>query len=200
MTLRRDLVIGTPLTTNLVLTFGGAVVILLATQIAVNLPFTPVPITGQTFGVLVAAMLLGRVRGVAAVAMYLAAGVMGAPVFANFSSVAAAFGPTSGYLLGFLPMAFVAGHLAEKGWTRSWGGAIGAGLIAHTVVLTIGSLVLAAYVGFEKIWVMGIAPFLVGDLVKSVSAAILVRLATSKRKSTGGASRPNNTSEAEGQA
>jgi biotin transport system substrate-specific component len=182
MSLRRDLAVRAPLATDIVLSFGGAVVILLATQVAFNLPFTPVPITGQTFGVLVAAMLLGHVRGVAAVTMYLVAGLMGAPVFANFSSLTAVVGPTSGYLLGFLPMAYVAGLLAEKGWTSSYLGAISTGLIAHTVVLVVGSLVLAAFVGIENAWFMGVAPFLIGDVVKSVAAAIVVRLASAKRR------------------
>lgn len=182
MTLRRDAVAGSPLVMDIVLSFGGALVIVLATQIAFNLPFTPVPITGQTFGVLVASMLLGRVRGVAAVCMYLAAGIMGVPVFANFSSVSAVVGPSSGYLLGFLPMAYVAGLLAQKGWTLSYVGAITTGLVAHTVVLCIGALVLAAFVGIGNAWAMGVVPFLVGDVIKSIAAAIIVRIALSRRK------------------
>lgn len=182
ITLRRDVVADYPVVTDIMLSFVGATVIVLATQIAVELPFTPVPITGQTFGVLVVAMLLGRERGVAAVAMYLVAGVLGAPVFANFASITAIVGPTSGYLLGFLPMAYLAGWLAQKGWTLSYVGAITTGLLAHTVVLCLGTLVLAAFVGVSNAWEMGVAPFLVGDVVKSVAAAVIVRLATSRRK------------------
>lgn len=182
LTLRRDAVAGSPLVMDIVLSFGGALVIVLATQIAFNLPFTPVPITGQTFGVLVASMLLGRVLAVAAVSMYLVAGIMGVPVFANFSSMSAIVGPSAGYLFAFLPMAYLAGLLAQKGWTLSYVGAITTGLVAHTVVLCIGALVLAAFVGIGSAWAMGVAPFLVGDVVKSVAAAVIVRLATSKRK------------------
>lgn len=182
MTLRRDIAVRSPLLTDIVLSVGGALLIVLATQVAVNLPFTPVPITGQTFGVLIASMLLGRVRAVAAVAIFLTAGIMGAPVFANFMSVTALFGPSAGYLLGFIPMAYVAGLLAEKGWTLSYLGAITTGLVTHTIVLCIGALVLAAFVGVSNAWAMGVAPFLVGDVIKSVAAAVVVRLATSRRK------------------
>ncbi|MDZ4746080.1 MAG: biotin transporter BioY [bacterium] len=182
LTLRRDIVAGSPLVTDIVLSVVGATVIVLATQVAVNLPFTPVPITGQTFGVLVVAMLLGRMRGMYAVGMYLGAGLLGAPVFANFMSLPAIFGPTSGYLLGFLPMAYVAGLLSEKGWNLSYVGAITTGLVAHTVVLICGVVVLSAFVGVGNAWTMGVAPFLVGDIVKSVVAAVVVRLALSKRK------------------
>lgn len=182
MTVRRDFAERSPVATDVVLSFGGALVIVLATQIAINLPFTPVPITGQTFGVLVASMLLGRVRAVGAVAMYLVAGIMGAPVFANFASVSAIFDPTAGYLFGFIPMAYIAGLLAEKGWSLSYLGAITTGLVAHTIVLCIGALVLAAFVGIGNAWAMGVEPFLLGDVVKSVAAAIVVRLATSRRK------------------
>lgn len=182
MTLHRDIAARSPLVTDAVFSFGGALLILVATQLAINLPFTPVPITGQTFGVLVASMLLGRTRAVAAVAMYLVAGMMGAPVFANFSSITALVGPSAGYLIGFLPMAYIVGLLAEKGWTLSYLGAITTGLVAHTIVLCTGALVLAAFVGISNAWVMGVAPFLVGDIVKSVAAAVVVRLATSRRK------------------
>lgn len=182
MTLRREFAARSPLVTDIVLSVGGAMVIILATQITVNLPFTPVPITGQTFGVLIASMLLGRTRAVAAVALFLTAGIMGAPVFANFMSITALVGPSAGYLLGFIPMAYLAGLLAEKGWTLSYLGAITTGIVTHTIVLCIGALVLAAFVGISNAWAMGVAPFLIGDIVKSIAAAVVVRLATSRRK------------------
>lgn len=193
-TLRKDFAIGSPLTTDIILSFGGAIVILLATQIAFYRPDTPVPITGQTFGVLVAAMLLGRKRGVAAVAMYLTAGALGAPVFASFSSVTAFFGPTSGYLLAFLPMAFVAGWASEKGLTKSLVGGFATGLVAHTVVLLIGTAVLAAFVGVSQAWMMGVAPFLIGDVVKSSAAALMVWIALRSRGSGATADTLNDNS------
>lgn len=160
--------------THTLAVLAGTLVITLATQVSMNLPFTPVPITGQTFGVLVVAMLLGRTRGVAAVMTYLTAGLMGAPVFANWTSITAFFGPTSGYLLSFLPAAWLAGTLVQRRPFNTFAGSIGTGLLAHTVILAIGSAVLGAFVGIERAWAFGVAPFLVGEVVKSVLAAMVV--------------------------
>ena len=84
------------------------------------LPFSPVPITGQTFGVLLLAMGLGRVRGTGIVLAYLLEGAAGLPVFAGGAAgIPVLFGPTGGYLLGFLVAAYVVSWLAEKGWDRN---------------------------------------------------------------------------------
>src|SRR5512132_4009477 len=93
---------------------GASLAIALAAQVAVPLPFTPVPLTLQTLAVLLASAALGMRRGALAVALYLAEGLAGLPVFASFSSGPAPFlGPTGGYLVGFLPAAAIVGALAE---------------------------------------------------------------------------------------
>lgn len=161
------------LTTNAIYIAAGAAVIALATQVSFQLPFTPVPITGQSFGVILVALLVGRGRAVGAVLAYLAAGLMGLPVFAQWSSVTAFFGPTSGYLIAFIPAAWLAGWLVDRGLGSTVARSTGIGLLAHTVILLIGGAVLGAFVGLHNIWVMGIAPFLIGDVVKSTLAAIV---------------------------
>ena len=93
----------TPLT--YLLPVFGALAITLATQVRVDLPFTPVPITGQTFVVVLWGLIFGWRQGALAASTYLAAGALGAPVFAGFTSLTAFWGPTSGYLLGFVPAA-----------------------------------------------------------------------------------------------
>ena len=104
---------------NALLVIAGSILIALTAQVSIPLPFTPVPVTGQTFGVLVVGMALGSRRGALAVIAYLMEGAMGAPVFAGGTGGAPILaGPTAGYLFGFVPAAFVTGYLAEKwlGW------------------------------------------------------------------------------------
>ena len=101
------------------LILGGSLLIALSAQLQFVLPFSPVPITGQTFTVLLLGALYGSKRGPATVVTYLALGVMGLPVFAGGTfGVARLVGPTAGYLVGFLVAAFVVGLLSERGWDR----------------------------------------------------------------------------------
>lgn len=169
----RTLVLPTPL--SMVMPFIGAAAITLATQVRVDLPFTPVPITGQTFVVVLWGLLFGMRQGALAAAAYLGAGALGAPVFAGFTSLTALWGPTSGYLLGFVPAAALAGWLRDRGWTRTVYTAFAAAVVASAPIFLLGTPVLAAFVGWNNVVMMGIVPFLVGDVVKSALAAIVVR-------------------------
>lgn len=170
--------------TTFVLISIGAVLIAAMTQVRIPLPFTPVPITGQTFAVILWAMVAGRKVGVASVAAYLFAGALGAPIFSGFASITALWGPTSGYLLGFLPAAFVAGAFAEKINSRS--AVLRAVHYAFTCITAIaiihlcGAMVLTAFVGIDNVWSMGVAPFLVVDVIKTL--AITSILTTIRRK------------------
>ncbi len=172
-TATRSLVLPTPL--SVVMPFIGAAAITLATQVRVDLPFTPVPITGQTFVVILWGLIFGMRQGALAAAAYLGAGALGAPVFAGFSSLTALWGPTSGYLMGFVPAAALAGWLKDKGWTRNVVSTTLAALIASIPIFLLGTPILAAFVGWNNVVMMGIVPFLVGDVVKSALAAIVVR-------------------------
>ena len=149
------------------LVLGGSFLVALSAQIAIPLPFSPVPITGQTFAVLVLGMLLGRWRGTAAVLAYLAEGVLGLPVFAGgVAGIAKILGPTGGYLVSFLPAAYLAGYLAEKGWDRRISTTFIAMILGNIVIFGFGAFWLARFVGFDKALSLGVLPFLAGDVVK----------------------------------
>jgi len=154
----------------------GATVITLAAQVRIDLPFTPVPITGQTFAVVVWGLLFGSRQGALASAAYLMAGALGAPVFAGFTSLTALWGPTAGFLLGFVPAAWVAGGLRERGWTHHPIATFGAAMIASLPIFLLGVPVLASFVGWDNIMVMGVYPFVAGDVIKSGLAALTVYL------------------------
>jgi biotin transport system substrate-specific component len=148
-------------------------------QVAVPLPFTPVPVTGQTLGVLLIGALLGSKRGAAAMLMHLAEGLAGLPVFAEGSTawtltrlgVPTIIGPTAGYLLAFPVAAFVVGWLAERGWDRRLLTAAAAMLVGEVVIYAVGLPWLALYVGAERAIPLGLLPFLAGDAVKLALAA-----------------------------
>lgn len=144
-------------------------------QINIPLPFTPVPLSGGTLGVLYTGALLGSRRGAVAVVLYLLQGSMGLPVF---SGGAAGFihllGPTGGYLVGFPVGAFATGLLAERGWDRTPGRAFLAMLAGSLPIFALGLLGLSRFVPAETLLVQGLWPFLPGDLLKSaVSAGLL---------------------------
>jgi biotin transport system substrate-specific component len=157
------------------LVLGGSFFIALSAQIAIPLPFSPVPITGQTFAVLVAAMLLGRWRGTAAVLAYLVEGILGLPAFAGgvagFAKIA---GPTGGYLVSFLPAAYLVGYLAEKGWDRKISTTFLAMILGNVIIFGFGALWLGKFVGFDKALSLGVLPFLAGDVVKIGLATIIL--------------------------
>jgi biotin transport system substrate-specific component len=153
----------------------GSALIGLSAQISVNLPFSPVPISGQTFGVLLIAALLGKVRGTMAVIAYLIEGMSGMPVFAGGAGgFLYAFGPTGGYLLGFIPAAFVVGYLAERGFDRHVVRTALAMAIGSGIVLVFGALRLSAFTGSASALALGVYPFIIGDLVKIAAAALVL--------------------------
>ncbi|GAA3511470.1 biotin transporter BioY [Georgenia daeguensis] len=143
-------------------------------QLAVPLPFTPVPLTLGTFAVLLVGASLGPVRGALSVIVYMLAGLAGAPVFADGASgwAMASFG----YVLGYLPAAAALGHLARRGGDRSpWRTALGA-IGASALVYVPGVLWLMAFlgVGLGEALALGVVPFVLGDVVKAVAAALVL--------------------------
>lgn len=150
---------------------GGLLVALLA-QVRIVLPFTPVPITGQTFAVLLVGAALGSRRGAASLALYLLQGSLGLPVFAGGKSgLITLLGPTGGYLVGFVVAAFLVGYLAERGLDRRWFTALPAFLAGEIVIYLFGLPWLATFVGLEKALLGGLWPFLPGDFIKALFAA-----------------------------
>jgi biotin transporter BioY len=140
----------------------------------------PVPITGQTFAVLLAGAILGSRRGALSMLTYLGIGLSGLPFWFALGGplgIARLIGPTGGYLIGFIPAAFVVGWLAERGWTRRiWTTAL-AMLIGCVVYYAFGLTWLAHFVPAEQVLAVGLYPFIVGDLLKVALAASAVPLA-----------------------
>jgi len=165
---------------------AGVAIITLSAQVVIPLPFTPVPITGQTFGILFTSALLGFRRSLVTVGIYLALGLIGLPVFAGWESGlekivsvvdgAIVLGATGGYLIGFLFAGGLVGRLAELGWDRHIGGSVGAMVIGNGVIYLFGVpwLMAALGVDFAKALELGFYPFLVGDVIKIALAAALL--------------------------
>jgi biotin transport system substrate-specific component len=150
----------------------GALFIYLTSLVVV--PHDPIPWTGQTFGVLMVGGALGLRRGLLAVALYVLLGYVGLPFFAEGKSGAAVIlGPSGGYLLGFMVAGAVVGRLAELGWDRRFGGAIGMMLIGSAIIYAIGLPWLAVVADYSpsKTIEQGLAPFILWDAVKLAVAA-----------------------------
>lgn len=162
---------------NILLVLAGSILIALSAQIAI--PFYPVPFTGQTFAVLMVGITLGSVRGALAVIAYLLEGLFGLPVFAQGGATATLFGPTLGYLLGFVPAAFIVGYLAERGWDRHPISTALAMLIGNGVIYIPGLIVLSTFLGKDLAATLslGLVPFVLGDLIKLALATALMPLA-----------------------
>jgi biotin transport system substrate-specific component len=150
---------------------------LLTLSAKVNLPLPYVPMTLQTLVVLMIGAAYGWRLGCATVIAYLAEGAIGLPVFAGpIGGLAPLFGPTGGYLVGFVPAAFATGWLSERGWDRSVPRLFVAMALGHIIILAAGYVWLAVgmKLGFEKAWLVGIAPFLAASVVKNALGAALV--------------------------
>lgn len=150
-------------------------ILVACSYLSINLPFSPVPITGQTFGILLVAMALGRVRGTAVVMAYLLEGAVGLPVFAGGSAGIAKFvGPTGGYLVGFAGSAYLVGYLADKGWDKSFGKTTIAMVLGTALIFVTGLAQLSFFVPSESLLTMGLIPFLPGAIIKIAVASIIL--------------------------
>lgn len=152
-------------------------------QLKAYLPFTPVPITGQTFAVLLVGATLGSKRGVASMLLYLSLGATGLPLFAGGASgLAYMSGSTLGYLIGFVIAAFIVGRLAEKGLERNWSTSLFPFLIGTLVIYACGAGWLSISLGWEKAFALGIFPFIIGDTIKVLLASFFLPLAWRRLK------------------
>lgn len=157
---------------KLVLVLAGSALIALAAQVRIPLPFSPVPVTGQTFAVLLVAAALGRL-GLASVIAYLVEGALGLPVFAGGGfGVATIVGPTGGYLIGFALAVALIGSAAERGWDRHLLTALAAMLLGEIAIYVCGLTWLARFPLSVPLLDAGLIPFIPGDLVKMVLAAV----------------------------
>jgi biotin transport system substrate-specific component len=161
--------------TQILLVIGGSAIIAIAAQIAVPIPFTPVPLTLQPLAVLLVGIALGSARGSAAAALYLLEGASGLPVFAQGHGGALwLLGPTAGYLLSYPFAAFVAGWFSERGWGSTILRALAGMLTALAIIYAGGWTWLAIIAGPGAAFTMGIVPFVIADIVKVAIGAAVV--------------------------
>ena len=176
---------------KLALAVGIACLTGLAAQVRFLLPWSPVPVTGQTFAVLLAGVLLGRWWGGISLAIYTGLGVAGVPWFTGWGSgLGYLAGPTGGYIIGFILAALFLGHLTDKYIrSRSFLSMLGLMLFANFILIYIpGLLQLGLWFGLVKgepaavssLLTMGALPFIAGDITKAVLAAVVARGVTPK--------------------
>ncbi|MDE0524413.1 MAG: biotin transporter BioY [Boseongicola sp.] len=161
----------------LLLAVMGSIALWLSAKIQV--PFYPVPITMQTFVVLVVGMAFGWRLGATTVLLYLAEGALGLPVFAGSPErgigVAYMAGPTGGYLLGFLVAAAVVGWLGQRGWDRRIATTLAAMALGTAIIYVPGLIWLGMAIGWDKpVLGLGLWPFLPGDALKVALAALVL--------------------------
>jgi biotin transport system substrate-specific component len=174
MTLRLAVFPRSGLLTDALLVLGGAGFVGLMAQISVRLGFTPVPITGQTFAVLLVGAAYGSTLGAATLAAYLVLGVIGVPLYADQSHGWDVFsGATGGYIVGFIFAAAVTGALAERGWDKKFSSSIAAMLTGSVIIYACGSIWLHhwLHVSWNTTFADGVYPFIPGDIVKLYLAA-----------------------------
>jgi biotin transport system substrate-specific component len=182
---RRRVALSVPAKIVLALSFAALTGLL--AQVKVYLPFTPVPITLQTFAVLLAGVTLGRWWGGASMAAYGLLGILGVPWFANAAS---GFGATFGYLVGFVIAAMFIGNVVDRypkarGFSSMFGLMAGAGAV---LIYIPGAIWLALWLGMAgktvtlaSVVAMGVAPFIAGDIIKTMAAAAVARVITPKQ-------------------
>ncbi|HTC85839.1 MAG TPA: biotin transporter BioY [Candidatus Acidoferrum sp.] len=175
-------------TRHIALIVAGALIMALSANLSIPVPGSPIPVTGQTFAVLLVGGALGFRRGVLATLLYLAMGLV-LPVYASHGSGIATIasikdgglvlGSSGGYLLGFIFASALVGRLAELGCDRRVGGALGAMVLGNIVIYLIGLPWLAAALHKDAAWTIanGLTPFLLGDLLKLALAAGLFPVA-----------------------
>ena len=160
----------------LILVVAGAILLTLSARLKV--PFYPVPMTMQTFIVVVVGVAYGWRLSAATLLLYLAAGAIGLPVFADTPEkgvgIPYMLGPTGGYLAGFVVAAAWLGALAQRGWDRSVPWLFALAMLGHTVIFALGVAWLARLVGFERAWAVGVAPFYLATLLKCALATAVV--------------------------
>jgi len=167
--LRSSLIPRTTVLSNAVLVVSGVLGLAALAQIAIPVPGSPVPVTGQTLGVLILGTTYGSTLGVTTFAMYILAGIAGAPVFANSGhGLDRIVGATGGYLIGMLVATFVLGQLARFRLDQKFSTALPSMLIGTVITFSFGLIWLYQYTGQSWSWTVnaGLTPFIVGEVLK----------------------------------
>jgi biotin transport system substrate-specific component len=164
--------------TSVLLVVGAAALTALAAQWEIHLPFTPVPITGQTFAVLLTGAALGMRLGASGQALYVGAGALGLPIYAGGAGGwdAAQAGGTSGYLIGFIVAAAVVGYMAERRQDRTFPTMFTAFIAGSFIIYLFGviGLMLIFDMSVTEAIVAGVVPFVLGDVIKAAAAGLLL--------------------------
>lgn len=160
---------GRGLAYQIALIVAGSLLVALSAQITIPLPL--VPLTGQTYAVLLVGALLGSRRGGLSMLLYLIEGQAGLPFFAPNGGP-----PTMGYVFGFVLAAFIVGWLAERGWDRSFKTAVAAMAVGEVAIYLLGLPWLALFIGWSAAITAGLLPFIAGDVVKLLLAAATLPL------------------------
>jgi len=164
------------ISSDVALVSAGAVITAIAAQ--VQIPMFPVPMTLQTFAVLLVAATLGAARGSLSLSLYLLLGAIGLPVFAGAKTLTGVL-PTTGYLLGFIAAAAVIGYLSSKGFSKSPIKLAFSFALGSTIIYALGvaGLMITLGLSFSQALAAGVAPFVIGDIVKALLAAAALPLA-----------------------
>ena len=165
---------------DMALIAGFAVITALFSQISIWIGL--IPITGQTFAVLLSGAVLGSRRGALAQLSYIAIGSTGIPFWfaaGGVPGIARIAGPTGGYLIGFIAVAFITGWLCEKGMDRKVWTAIPAMLCGNACLYLFGLPWLACFTGYQSVLAVGLYPFIIGDIIKILLAATAMPMAWS---------------------
>ena len=167
----RTLITPRSLIVGLSLAFTGSILMALMAQIRIYIPFSPIPITGQTFGVLFLGAVLGGKIGALSMVIYIVEGLSGIPVFAGVGSGPAyLLGPTGGYLIGFIPAAYLVGMLHESGWGRKIWTSVSIMILGTAVIFAFGIAGLTLTAGFINALEIGLYPFIPGAILKILFA------------------------------
>lgn len=163
---------GSKIHENILSVLLGVLGLSLLAQIAIPLPWTPVPITGQTFGVSLMSLLWGRKRALSSVVIYLALGAVGLPIFA-LGKFGISLGPTTGYLIGMVLAAYWMGSLSDRGGTKTWWRTYLSAFSGSAIIFSCGVLGLSFFIPTESLLSAGVLPFLPGDLLKTLLASTI---------------------------
>lgn len=181
-----DRLVPRSLTADIALISAGTALTAAAAQLSI--PMWPVPITGQTFAVLLVGAALGMARGALSIALYVVLGAAGLPIFAA-GKAGIAFGPTLGYLFGFIAAAAVVGFFAEREIGRKWFSVAVGFITANAIIYVFGLPWLAIFLGanswpndIQSTLTAGLYPFIVGDAIKIAIASTLLPAAWSLAK------------------
>ena len=155
--------------------FAGSLLLALLARLSIPVPISPVPITGQTFGILFLGFVLGSRIGTLSVIMYISEGLIGLPVFAGGSfGFLYLLGPTGGYLIGFIIAVYLVGYLSEHGWINNFISAFLTMTIGTSVIFIFGISWVTVTAGLGTALSIGLFPYIPGAIIKIVLATVTV--------------------------